>query len=45
MIYGYRAIMYERTTDRVGGIIDVPAALESQALTIAGISNATPRAG
>jgi hypothetical protein len=41
MIYGYRVIMYERTTDRVGGIIDVPAALEPQVLTIAGISNPT----
>ena len=38
MGYGYRVIMYERTTDRVGGIIDVPAALVSQALSIAGIS-------
>ena len=41
MRYGYRVIMYERTTDRVGGIIDVPAALVSQALSIAGISKPT----
>jgi hypothetical protein len=38
MRYGYRVIMYERTTDRVGGIIDVPTALVAQALSIAGIS-------
>jgi hypothetical protein len=37
----YRVIMYERTTDRVGGIIDVPDALAAQALTIAGVTNAT----
>jgi hypothetical protein len=41
MKYGYRVIMYERATDRVGGMIDVPAALVSQALSIAGITNAT----
>ena len=36
----YRVIMYERTTDQVGGIIDVPAALAVQALAIAGIADA-----
>ena len=41
MRYGYRVIMYERTTDRVGGIIDVPAALVPQALSLAGISDPT----
>jgi hypothetical protein len=33
----YRVIMYERQTDRVGGIIDVPAYLEPQALAASGI--------
>ena len=41
MKYGYRVIMYERTTDRVGGIIDVPAALVPLALALAGITNPT----
>ena len=36
----YRIIMYERTTDHVGGIIDVPTALAVQALAIAGITDA-----
>jgi hypothetical protein len=36
----YRVIMYERSTDRVGGIIDVPPALVPQALSIAGVVNA-----
>jgi hypothetical protein len=35
----YRVIMYERTTDREGGIIDVQPALVPQALNIAGVSN------
>lgn len=37
----YRGIMYERRTDRVGGIIDVPTYLEPQVLSAAGIQNAT----
>ena len=41
MRYGYRVIMYERSTDREGGIIDIPAPLVAQALSIAGIGNAT----
>jgi hypothetical protein len=36
----YRIIMYERNTDQVGGIIDVPVALAVQALAIAGIADA-----
>jgi hypothetical protein len=36
----YRVIMYERTTDHVGGIIDVPDALVVQALRIAGVTDA-----
>jgi hypothetical protein len=41
MKYEYRVIMYERTTDRMGGIIDIPATLVPQALSISGINNAT----
>jgi hypothetical protein len=37
----YRVIMYERTTDRVGGMIDVPQKLVPQALAIAGVSDPT----
>jgi hypothetical protein len=33
--------MYDRQTDRVGGIIDVPAHLVPQALSVARITNAT----
>jgi hypothetical protein len=33
--------MYERSTDREGGIIAIPAPLVAQALSIAGISDAT----
>ena len=36
----YRVIMYERTTDQVGGIVDVPDALAVQALAIAGVADA-----
>ena len=36
----YRVIIYERTTDHVGGIIDVPAALAVQALAIAAVADA-----
>ena len=36
----YRVIMYERTTDRVGGIVDVPDLLAIQALAIAGVTDA-----
>jgi hypothetical protein len=35
----YRVIMYERTTDRAGGTIDVPAMLATQVLSIAGIAD------
>ena len=35
----YRVIMYQRTTDRVGGTVDVPDALVPQALRMAGISD------
>ena len=38
----YRFIMYERATaERNGGVIDVPAALVQQTLTIAGITDPT----
>jgi hypothetical protein len=40
MTVRYRIIMYERTTDHVGGIIDVPAALAVEALAIAGVADA-----
>jgi hypothetical protein len=33
----HRVMMYERSTDRVGGIIDVPKRLIPQILSIAGI--------
>ena len=39
MIFRYRIIMYLRTTDREGGIIDIPARHVQQVLSIAGISN------
>ena len=41
LVVGYRVIMYERSTDRVGGVIDIPAPLVTQALSTVGISNAT----
>jgi hypothetical protein len=41
MIFRYRIIMYLRTTDREGGIIDIPARHVQQVLSIAGISNPT----
>jgi hypothetical protein len=36
----YRVIMYDRQTDRVGGIIDVPAQLAPHLLSLPGIVNA-----
>jgi hypothetical protein len=33
----FRIIMYERSTERVGGIIDVPERLAPQVLSLAGI--------
>jgi hypothetical protein len=36
----YRLIFYNRATDHVGGIIDVPGRFLPQVLTIAGIPNA-----
>jgi hypothetical protein len=37
----YRLIFYNRTTDRVGGLIDIPANLLPQVLALAGIQNAS----
>jgi hypothetical protein len=34
----YRIIMYDRQTERVGGIIDVPVRLAPQVLSFAGIT-------
>jgi hypothetical protein len=36
----YRVIFYNRSTDRVGGLIDIPGNLVPQVLTLAGIQNA-----
>jgi len=36
----YRLIFYNRSTDRVGGLIDIPGRLLAQVLTLAGIQNA-----
>ena len=41
MTGAYRIIIYNRTTDRVGGVIDIPAPLLNKVLAIAGIA-ATP---
>ena len=40
MTVRYRVIQYERTTDRVGGVIDVRPQFVVQVLRIAGMSNA-----
>ena len=37
----YRLIFYNRTTDRVGGTIDIPGRFLQQVLKIAGITNAS----
>jgi hypothetical protein len=36
----YRLICYNRSTDRVGGLIDIPGTFLPQVLAIAGIRNA-----
>jgi hypothetical protein len=36
----YRVIFYNRSTDRVGGLIDIPANFLPQVLALAGIQNA-----
>ena len=36
----YRVIFYNRSTDRVGGLIDIPGNLVPQVLALAGIQNA-----
>lgn len=36
----HRLIFYDRSTDRVGGLIDIPGTLLPQVLAIAGILNA-----
>jgi hypothetical protein len=36
----YRLIYYNSSTDRVGGVIDIPGRLLPQVLTLAGIQNA-----
>ena len=35
----YRLIFYDRSTDRVGGLIDIPAKFLAQVLSIAGIAD------
>jgi hypothetical protein len=35
----YRLILYNRSTDRVGGLIDIPGNVLPQVLTLAGIQN------
>ena len=41
----YRLISYNRTTDRIGGIIDIPAPLLKQVLAIAGIAMSASELG
>jgi hypothetical protein len=36
----YRLIFYNRSTDQVGGLIDIPANVLPQVLALAGIQNA-----
>lgn len=37
----YRLILYNRSTDQMGGLIDIPASLLPQVLSLAGIQNAS----
>ena len=41
----YRIIIYNRTTDHVGGVVDIPRALLTQVLVIAGIATSPNELG